>query len=86
MVVTARRPFLSMRPFPSIAIWQQPNFNQHNFTYPPCHLSRRVCVILYMSLYFVEKKCVEAILVGLVAVPKWPHNFLNCSRAFQQKL
>jgi len=72
MVVTARRPF------PSIAIWQQPNFNPHNFTYPLCCLSKRVCVILYMSLYFVEKKYVEAILVELVAVPKWPHNFLNC--------
>jgi hypothetical protein len=72
MVVTARRRF------PSIAIWQQPDFDTHNFTYPPCCLSRRVCVILYMLLYFVEKKCVEAIHVELVAVPQWPHNFLNC--------
>jgi hypothetical protein len=63
MVVTARRPFSS------IAIWQKPDFNPHNFTYPPCCLSRRVCVILYMSLYFVEKKCVETMLVELVAVP-----------------
>jgi hypothetical protein len=31
-----------------------------------------------MSLYFVEKKCVEAIFVELVAAPKWPHNFLIC--------
>jgi hypothetical protein len=72
MVATARHPF------PSIAFWQQPNFNPHNSTCPPCSLSRRACVILYMSLYFVEKKCVEAILVELVAASKWPHYFLNC--------
>jgi hypothetical protein len=64
MVATARRPF------PSIAIWQQPNFNPNNFIYPPCCLSRWICVILYMSLYFVEHKRVEAILVELVAAPQ----------------